>query len=42
MKNRLTGVQIAGSSHLIEALHAKAIHGRRVLVLAGVRVRTLK
>jgi len=35
-------VQIAGSSHLIVALHAKAAYGRGVLVLAGVRVRTLR
>jgi len=41
-RRRLSGVQIAGTSHLIEALHAKATYGRRVLVLAGVRVRTLR
>ena len=34
--------RLAGSSHLIEAFYAKATYERRVLVLAGVRVRFLR
>src|SRR5215471_8332416 len=33
---------VSGSPNLIEALHATATYGRRVLVLASVRVRTLR